>query len=281
MSGRPARRPLGRLLPALAPVVLAGGLAVVLGIGTAPDAGGKDNGRSVASAGGDPVLLTVPAPVEPAFVPHAPKALGPGRHVSRFAPVVRATTVHAAPAAASEQVARLDTSTPEGTRNIVLVVGRAKGADERLWVRVRLPVLPNNTVAWVPRSALGGYGAVTTRLVVDLAKLRATLYRSGLPVFEADVGAGEAEWPTPRGEFYVRNRLTRYANAFYGPVAFGTSARSDVLTDWPAGGFVGIHGTNRPDLLPGRVSHGCIRLRNDDILRLARLMPVGTPLTIR
>jgi lipoprotein-anchoring transpeptidase ErfK/SrfK len=64
-------------------------------------------------------------------------------------------------------------------------------------------------------------------------------------------------------------------------VAFGTSARSPTLTDWPAGGFVGIHGTDRPDLLPGRVSHGCVRMRNDDILRLADLLPVGTPLTIR
>jgi lipoprotein-anchoring transpeptidase ErfK/SrfK len=54
-----------------------------------------------------------------------------------------------------------------------------------------------------------------------------------------------------------------------------------VLTDWPAGGFVGIHGTNQPQLLPGRVSHGCIRMRNSDILRLAALMPIGTPLTIR
>ncbi|CAA9524883.1 MAG: Protein erfK/srfK precursor, partial [uncultured Solirubrobacteraceae bacterium] len=47
------------------------------------------------------------------------------------------------------------------------------------------------------------------------------------------------------------------------------------------GGFVGIHGTDRPDLIPGRVSHGCIRMRNPDILRLGRLMPVGTPVVIR
>ena len=47
------------------------------------------------------------------------------------------------------------------------------------------------------------------------------------------------------------------------------------------GGFVGIHGTNRPDLIPGRVSHGCIRMRNRDILRLSRLTPVGTPVTIQ
>ena len=39
---------------------------------------------------------------------------------------------------------------------------------------------------------------------------------------------------------------------------------------------MGIHGTDRPDLLPGRVSHGCIRMRNADIRRLSRLMPVGT-----
>ena len=67
----------------------------------------------------------------------------------------------------------------------------------------------------------------------------------------------------------------------YGPLAFGTSARSSVLTDWPAGGYIGIHGTDRPELLPGLVSHGCIRLRNAAILRLAELMPVGTPLTIQ
>ena len=43
----------------------------------------------------------------------------------------------------------------------------------------------------------------------------------------------------------------------------------------------GIHGTDRPEILPGRVSHGCIRMRNADIVRLARLMPVGTPVEIR
>ena len=53
-----------------------------------------------------------------------------------------------------------------------------------------------------------------------------------------------------------------------------------MLTDWPAGGFVGIHGTDRPEILPGRLSHGCIRLRNEDILSLAELMPVGTPVEI-
>jgi lipoprotein-anchoring transpeptidase ErfK/SrfK len=115
---------------------------------------------------------------------------------------------------------------------------------------------------------------------VDLAAQQVELMDRGRRVFRAPVGVGTAAAPTPAGEFYVRNKLTRYSSAFYGPIAFGTSARSETLTDWPGGGFIGIHGTNAPERLPGQVSHGCIRLRNDDIRALARLMPVGTPVSI-
>jgi lipoprotein-anchoring transpeptidase ErfK/SrfK len=146
---------------------------------------------------------------------------------------------------------------------------------------VRVPALPSNITGWVPRGALGGYTFVHTHLVVDLERLTVTLFRNARPVLRAPAGVGQPQWPTPKGSFYIRNVLTRYDSAFYGPLAFGTSARSDVLTDWPGGGFIGIHGTDEPQLLPGRVSHGCIRLRNEDILRLRRLMPVGTPVTIR
>jgi lipoprotein-anchoring transpeptidase ErfK/SrfK len=99
-------------------------------------------------------------------------------------------------------------------------------------------------------------------------------------VLRVPVAVGAPGWETPPGTFYVRNRLSRYRSPAYGPVAFGTSARSPTATDWPAGGFVGIHGTDQPDLIPGRVSHGCIRMRNADIRALARLMPVGTPVVI-
>jgi lipoprotein-anchoring transpeptidase ErfK/SrfK len=154
-------------------------------------------------------------------------------------------------------------------------------AEGGVWIEVRLPILPNGRIGWVQRRSLGGYETVNTHLFIDRGHLRAILYRGGRAVFTAPVGIGVDSSPTPAGEFMIRNELTRYANPFYGPVAFGTTARSAVLTDWPAGGFVGIHGTDEPGLIPGRVSHGCIRMRNHDILRLAALMPVGTPLTIR
>ena len=148
-------------------------------------------------------------------------------------------------------------------------------------MRVRLPVLPNGTTGWVPRAALGGYGTVDTRLDVDLRRLRATLFRAGRPVFGADVGVGQAAVADAARD--TSTSATGSPATAARPTAPSPSARArarPTLTDWPAGGFVGIHGTDRPDLLPGRVSHGCIRLRNEDILALARLMPVGTPLTI-
>ena len=69
----------------------------------------------------------------------------------------------------------------------------------------------------------------------------------------------------------------RGKGSFYGPLAYFTSATSDQLTDWPGGGLVGVHGTSQPGLLPGRVSHGCVRMKNADILKLEKLMDVGTP----
>ena len=97
-------------------------------------------------------------------------------------------------------------------------------------------------------------------------------------MIRAPVGVGAPATPTPRGRFYIRERL-RGTGGAYGPWAFGTSAYS-TLSEWPGGGVVGIHGTNQPGLLPGRPSHGCIRVRNRDIRRLARLMPIGTPVRI-
>jgi lipoprotein-anchoring transpeptidase ErfK/SrfK len=43
---------------------------------------------------------------------------------------------------------------------------------------------------------------------------------------------------------------------------------------------IGIHGTNEPQLVGTDVSHGCIRLRNEDISRLVGLLPLGTPVEI-
>ena len=252
--------------------VLIAGAAAALHAAAQP--GSTDATRSVARA------AAAGLPATPRQGLHIPSVhdLEP-RGVSLWAPLRHATNARRRPDAGAPVAGRLAARTPEGTTNLVLVVGRARDRTGRVWIRARLPLLRHRT-GWLPRSALRGYETVRTRLVVDRRRLRATLLVDGRPVFRAPIGIGRAATPTPAGTFYVRDRVTTYASPTYGPLAFGTSARSAVLTDWPGGGFVGIHGTDHPELVPGRVSHGCIRLRNRDVVALGRLMPVGTPMTI-
>jgi hypothetical protein len=189
--------------------------------------------------------------------------------------------VRVAPSLDASIVASLGKRTPEGTTNVVSVVRHARDETGELWIAVRVPALPSNLTGWVPRRSLGPYTFVHTHLVVDLGQLSADLLYDRHTIFRARIGIGKLSWPTPTGVFYIRSKIWSHLSPFYGPLAFGTSARSNLLTDWPGGGFIGIHGTNQPELLPGRVSHGCIRMSNEDILELGRLMPVGTPVTIR
>jgi lipoprotein-anchoring transpeptidase ErfK/SrfK len=200
--------------------------------------------------------------------------------VAHWVQVLRRAPVRTQPRASARVVTKLDTMTTDGTHNIVLVLSQKDVSAKQTWYRVRLPILPNNSTGWVQASAVGALFNVNTHLYVDRAHFKATLKRNGKVVFTTIVGVGRSIWPTPGGEFYIRDKLTSFNDPFYGPIAFGTSARSATLTDWPGGGFVGVHGTNEPGILPGRVSHGCIRMPNASILKLARLMPVGTPLTI-
>jgi len=211
---------------------------------------------------------------------HALSLVGPGA-LSRWAYVLRASDARSTPSSGAPLAARVATATSDGLPNLVHVLDQVRAPDGTLWVRVELTSLPNGRLGWVPRTTLSAYHEVSTRLVVDTERLTLTLFRAGRRIFRAPVGVGLPRWPTPHGSFYIRERLTDFHDPFYGPVAFGTNARSETLTDWPGGGIVGIHGTNTPELVPGRISHGCIRLSNADILRLERLLPLGTPLVIR
>jgi L,D-transpeptidase catalytic domain len=202
--------------------------------------------------------------------------------LSYFAFVNRRAVARGEPSAGAKAIARLRLRTQDGTDELVLVLARTRDDSGRVWLDVRLPIPPNGSTGWVPADDLSSLQPVKTWLRIDTSALRATLVRSGRTVFRAPIGVGQAQWPTPKGQFYIRSQLKGYgaAGSFYGPVAFGTSATSDTLTDWPGGGIVGVHGTDQPQLIPGRISHGCVRLRNADVLRLAKLMPVGTPVTI-
>ncbi len=201
------------------------------------------------------------------------------RTLSRWAYPQAAAAVHQGPSAGSRVLDHLRWLTVDGRAELYLAL-RSYTVGQITWILVPVPGRPNGVTGWVPASALGELSVTHEYLRVNRQTLRATLYREGRAIWKAPVGVGRAGVATPAGDFYVTEKLSTFGDPFYGPYAIGTSAYAPTLGDWPGGGIVGIHGTDEPQLIPGRPSHGCIRLRNGDITRLWPLIQVGTPIEI-
>jgi hypothetical protein len=200
--------------------------------------------------------------------------------VSRWAYPSSEAMVHAHPAPGSRVVGRLRFLTVDDQAELYVTLVSARLSSGQTWIQIELPARPNGQTGWVPRSALEALHTVNGYLLVDRSTLRATLFRDGHAIFSAPVGVGKASTVTPPGNFYVTEKLITLNDPAYGPYALGTSAYAPTLSEWPGGGVVGIHGTDEPQLIPGRPSHGCIRMRNAEITRLWSLITVGTPIEI-
>lgn len=227
---------------------------------------------------------TTPPASTPTTTPEKPKAfyttLSNRTTFTRWAYTNLPLKARTSPSSKARAVGKLHFNTEDGPPEIYLALRMYTDTKGNEWVQTQLPGRPNGRMGWVPREALGEFHLIHVQLVVDRHTLRATLFKNGTKIFQAPVGVGKASTPTPAGEFWIREKLKGFGPV-YGPLAFGTGAYSTKLSDWPGGGVVGVHGTNEPNLVPGRPSHGCIRLHNKDILRLNRLMKPGTPLLIK
>jgi L,D-transpeptidase catalytic domain len=226
-----------------------------------------------------PVLLLLPLAAPAAAAGN--ERLSNERTITRWAHTNLLGPVRAQPSHHAKQVASLRWNTEDGLPEVYVVLRSRLDHRERPWLQIRIPGRPNGRKGWVRDEYLSNLKTVRTHLTVDRSRLRATLRERGKVIWRSRVGVGAPGTPTPGGRFWIRERLSNVGGSpIYGPWAFGTSAYSDQLTDWPGGGVIGIHGTNAPGLIPGRPSHGCIRVRNDKILALDKLMPVGTPVWI-
>jgi hypothetical protein len=227
------------------------------------------------------VTLALPVSASAGVKPVESVRLTDGRTFAHWAHPERIAPVRRLPSPTSRQVARTHYDTEDGFPEVYQVLRRLTHEGGQTWLQIRVPMRPNGRTGWVRDSALGPLNPVATRLLVERGRLRATLYRSGRRVWQSPIGVGATSTPTPGGRFWIREKFNvADSGGPYGPRAFGTSAYS-VLSDWPGGGVIGIHGTNEPYLIPGRPSHGCIRIPNPAIIRLAELMPIGTPVRIR
>ena len=189
--------------------------------------------------------------------------------------------VRTRPALRARVIARLRPYTEDGFPEVYVLLASRVDSAGRTWVLLRVPGRPNGRVGWVRRVTLGGFHVTRDQLVVDRRRLRARFFVRGRRVWQAPVGIGKRSTPTPAGHFWIREVFRLRGHNAYGPYAFGTSDYS-VLSDWPGGGVIGVHGDLfAPGLIPGRPSHGCIRLHDGDDAWLGRHMHIGTPLLVR
>ena len=149
------------------------------------------------------------------------------------------------------------------------------------WVKVALPVRPNGSSGWVKITQVS-LKEDPYRLDVAQGAHEIRLFKDDALVKTFPIGVGKAETPTPGGTYYLRVLIkTTQPSGAYGPYAYGLNGFSPVLKDFAGGdGVIGLHGTNEPSSVGKDVSHGCIRLKNEDILQLVKILPLGTPVRI-
>ena len=261
---RPTRR------PRLAGLVAGAGLSLLLlaGCGSSP--------AERTAPEPPPTTVTAPsttAPASPTTTVAAPEA--PAVRIARTA---EGLVVRAAPDENAALVTSLPATTVFGSPRAMLVVDDADG-----WVEVQVPQRPNGGTGWVEADQVD-LVAGTYTVAVDRAARTLTVTEAATEavVLETPVAIGAPDAPTPTGTFSVVDRLeTPNPAGAYGPFALGLSGFSETLSEFGGGnGQIAIHGTDDPASIGQDVSHGCIRVPNDVVMRLAELLPLGTPVTI-
>jgi len=237
------------------------------GPGTSEDAASSSTTDSVAAA--------APADPQP-----GPFRIGPAPAYAALA--TTDVTVYEDPSGKAAIIAVFRAKLPWGSPTSFLVQEAYRDAAGRVWFEVFLPRRPNGSTGWVRGEQVQPH-PMLHQVEVDLSSRTARLLRDGRTVRSWPVGIGREATPTPTGSFYVTVKLRPpQISAVYGAWALGISGYSDVLDQFGTGdGQIALHGTTDPGDLGREVSSGCIRLDNGAISHLARILPLGTPVTVR
>lgn len=134
-------------------------------------------------------------------------------------------------------------------------------------------------------------------VVINLAQQRLFFYQDGRLATVYPIAVGKARTKTPTGEYDVkyvaRNPTWSVPKSIQKEMA---ASGKTVLTSVPPGPnnplgpvFIrfgdpklglGIHGTNAPSSVPGVRSHGCVRMKSPDALKIAKIIQKETPVSV-
>lgn len=114
------------------------------------------------------------------------------------------------------------------------------------------------------------------QIVVSLTDRKLAVMEGGAVLRVFPVAVGTSQTPSPTGSFEIAKRLEQPTYYHPGQV-IPPGANNPLGPRWiglNVKGY-GIHGTNIPSSVGKAASHGCIRLRNRDIVQLFAMVEVG------
>lgn len=125
------------------------------------------------------------------------------------------------------------------------------------------------------------------RVVVRTRTRKVFVYEGNVIVASYAIAVGKEGWETPIGEYRIFSKeVNPVFKNFKTGVVIQPGAENPLGVRWI--GFwtdgktqIGFHGTNQPNLIGQAVSHGCIRMRNKDVVSLFEKVEVGTPVIVQ
>jgi L,D-transpeptidase ErfK/SrfK len=119
-------------------------------------------------------------------------------------------------------------------------------------------------------------------LVVKLKAKTVYVYRGNEIIANYAIAVGKPGWETPKGTYRVfEQEINPIFKSFKTGRIIEAGAENPLgprwIGIWTDGKTrLGFHGTNQPELIGKAVSHGCIRMRNQDVTALYEKVKVGT-----
>lgn len=129
-----------------------------------------------------------------------------------------------------------------------------------LIVIIAIPIIYNNVIA---------KNKDTYKILVDVEASRLYLFKNDVLEKEYKCAGGKTSTPSPIGTWTIVSK-GKWGEGFGG---------SWMGFDCPWGKF-GIHGTTEIYSVGWSSSHGCIRMNNDEVANLYKIIPIGTKVTI-
>lgn len=118
--------------------------------------------------------------------------------------------------------------------------------------------------------AVSGEREGVYEIFIDLTESQLYLFLDGKRIKQYPIAQGKPETPSPIGIWEIHSKARNWGSGF-------GSRWLGLNVPW---GRYGIHGTNRPNSVGYRASHGCFRMRNRDVEELYGIVPYKTRVVV-